>query len=124
MSSILSTSACGVGTQTTSFPAWPTSGWYSLAGCDCATPQAKNKKKKNTRRTLRVQLRVIRFIIPPFLASARLIVNMQRPRQKIWASSRCDRFEHAELNYFPDLVALQLVPPALPSIELPFTRPV
>ena len=27
MSSMRSTTACGVGTQTTSFPAWPTSGW-------------------------------------------------------------------------------------------------
>src|SRR5262245_25294002 len=29
MSSILSTNACGVGTHTTSLPAWPTSGWNS-----------------------------------------------------------------------------------------------
>ncbi|KAG1064354.1 hypothetical protein G6F61_014634 [Rhizopus arrhizus] len=29
MSSILSTSVCGVGTQITSLPSWPTSGTYS-----------------------------------------------------------------------------------------------
>ena len=32
MSSILSTSACGVGTQTTSLPAWPTCGSNGFAG--------------------------------------------------------------------------------------------
>ena len=33
MSSILSTSACGVGTQTTSLPSWPTCGSIGLLGC-------------------------------------------------------------------------------------------
>src|SRR5919109_397247 len=52
MSSILSTSACGVGTHTTSFPSWPTSGWYGcFAGCACANAQpiinAKNSDNKD-----------------------------------------------------------------------------
>ena len=38
MSSILSTSACGVGTQTTSLPAWYSWGTYGLADCAIAWP--------------------------------------------------------------------------------------
>ena len=36
MSSIFSTSTCGVGTQTTSLPAWPTCGSNGLACVPCA----------------------------------------------------------------------------------------
>ena len=36
MSSILSTTTCGVGTQTTSLPGWPTSGSNLCAGWACA----------------------------------------------------------------------------------------
>ena len=40
MSSILSTSACGVGTQITSLPAWPTCGSNGLS---CATATLKRR---------------------------------------------------------------------------------
>src|SRR5258707_9104516 len=47
MSSILSTSACGVGTHTTSFPSWPTEGSYSFAGCAWASAEVRSKARPN-----------------------------------------------------------------------------
>ncbi|MCY1384638.1 hypothetical protein D9M69_729200 [compost metagenome] len=40
MSSILSTSVCGVGTQMTSLPSWPTLGTYSFCSAGCAAAGA------------------------------------------------------------------------------------
>src|SRR5262245_59988949 len=59
LSSILSTSACGVGTQTTSLPAWPT---FGSNGCDavcvaCADGCAANSEKTAEQSTTRVRLR-------------------------------------------------------------------
>ena len=47
MSSIFSTSTCGVGTHTTSLPAWPTCGSNGLACVPCAKAAAPTNRQQN-----------------------------------------------------------------------------
>ena len=62
MSSILSTSACGVGTQTTSLPGWPTRGSNCAAGlvgvaAAWANAAAANKNREQCQERLTEHLR-------------------------------------------------------------------
>src|SRR3990167_2063845 len=68
MSSILSTSACGVGTHTTSLPSWPTCGWYpSCAACAKTVAAITDRQSASKDRRAKRDAFMAIFLEPAFL---------------------------------------------------------
>src|SRR6266571_829751 len=70
MSSILSTSSCGEGTQTTSLPDWPTSGLNSASGV-CAKAQTAIAEKTSADTHRLVKRHTVMFFLQSWVTRTR-----------------------------------------------------